>query len=160
MFIIGKAMILCSTFTSHVTYSRSLLLVWLLAVVFTPLQGFWNAFIFARPVYYRIKKKNPDIGFFQAAKMIFFDPDPVKTAARSATRSAGTGLGSSFGVGNSTVRSPKASVVTNSAVGTGSQATGSQVVASSTVEVEKGAANSDDMDHLGDSFDDLNATDE
>ncbi len=47
-------------------------------VLFTPLQGFWNAFIYARPTYLRMRQKFPDMGRYQTAKSIFFDPDPLK----------------------------------------------------------------------------------
>jgi len=49
-------------------------------VLFTPLQGFWNAFIYARPTYLRMRQKFPHMGRYQTAKSIFFDADPLKLA--------------------------------------------------------------------------------
>mmetsp|Transcript_5374 Transcript_5374/g.11774 ORF Transcript_5374/g.11774 Transcript_5374/m.11774 type:complete len:399 (+) Transcript_5374:206-1402(+) len=49
-----------------------------IVVLFTPLQGFWNAFVFARPTYIRLRKKCPELGRFQVARIVFLDPDPVK----------------------------------------------------------------------------------
>ncbi len=56
---------------------------WALFVIsiFTPLQGFWNAVVYARPTYLRLRKKDPELGRFQAARVVFFDPDPVKRNA-------------------------------------------------------------------------------
>lgn len=49
----------------------------LVIVIFTPLQGFWNAIVFARPTYIRLRRKYPDLKRLQAVKMIFFTADPV-----------------------------------------------------------------------------------
>ena len=46
-------------------------------VIFTPLQGFWNAFVYARPTYQRLRRKHPDIGRYMAVKMVFLHPDPL-----------------------------------------------------------------------------------
>ena len=46
-------------------------------VIFTPLQGFWNAFVYAKPTYQRLRRKDPDIGRYMAVKMVFFHPDPL-----------------------------------------------------------------------------------
>ena len=51
----------------------------LLIVIFTPLQGFWNAIIFARPTYIRLRRKYPNLKRLQAVKVIFFTSDPVTT---------------------------------------------------------------------------------
>lgn len=59
----------------------------LVIVIFTPLQGFWNAIIFARPTYIRLRRKHPNLQRLQAVKVIFFSPDPV--AATETLFSAG-----------------------------------------------------------------------
>ena len=46
----------------------------LLINTFLPLQGFWNAFIYARPRYLRIKKKRQSLGFGQVVKLAFLPP--------------------------------------------------------------------------------------
>mmetsp|Transcript_15331 Transcript_15331/g.21805 ORF Transcript_15331/g.21805 Transcript_15331/m.21805 type:complete len:391 (+) Transcript_15331:258-1430(+) len=43
----------------------------LLINTFVPLQGFWNSFIYARPRYLRLKKKNKHMGFKQLIKLVF-----------------------------------------------------------------------------------------
>lgn len=48
--------------------------------ILTPLQGFWNAFVFARPMYSRIREKYPEIGRFEVVKIVFFDPDFVMSS--------------------------------------------------------------------------------
>lgn len=55
----------------------------LVIVIFTPLQGFWNAFVYARPTYIRLRRKNPDLDRLQTVKLIFFTPDPMAVAAAS-----------------------------------------------------------------------------
>ncbi len=50
-------------------------------VVFTPLQGVWNAFVFARPTYLRVRRKFPELGRFQVARIVFIDPDPVRKSS-------------------------------------------------------------------------------
>lgn len=57
-------------------------------VLFTPMQGFWNAFIYARPTYLRMRQKFPSMGRYQTAKSIFFDPDPLKLAYHSFRQSS------------------------------------------------------------------------
>jgi hypothetical protein len=49
----------------------------MIIVIFTPLQGFWNAFVYARPTYLRLRRKDPDIGRYMAVKMVFLHPDPL-----------------------------------------------------------------------------------
>mmetsp|Transcript_2375 Transcript_2375/g.5142 ORF Transcript_2375/g.5142 Transcript_2375/m.5142 type:complete len:409 (-) Transcript_2375:55-1281(-) len=50
-------------------------------VLFTPLQGFWNAFVFVRPTYLRLRRKCPELGRFQVARIVFLDPDPMKKSS-------------------------------------------------------------------------------
>ncbi|KAL7468625.1 hypothetical protein ACHAXS_008850 [Conticribra weissflogii] len=52
----------------------------LITNILTPLQGFWNAFVFARPMYSRIREKYPEIGRFEVVKIVFFDPDFVMSS--------------------------------------------------------------------------------
>eukprot|EP00984_Skeletonema_dohrnii_P009912 scaffold3816_cov128-Skeletonema_dohrnii-CCMP3373.AAC.6 len=59
----------------------------LVIVIFTPLQGFFNAFVFARPTYIRLRRANPELGRLQTVKMIFFTPDPM-TAVKASTASS------------------------------------------------------------------------
>uniref|UniRef100_A0A7S2K929 G-protein coupled receptors family 1 profile domain-containing protein n=1 Tax=Skeletonema marinoi TaxID=267567 RepID=A0A7S2K929_9STRA len=47
----------------------------LLINTFLPLQGFFNAFIYARPRYIRLKKKNGHMGFRQLIKLVFLPDD-------------------------------------------------------------------------------------
>lgn len=49
----------------------------LVIVIFTPLQGFWNAIVFARPTYIRLRRKCPELKRLQVVKLIFFTADPV-----------------------------------------------------------------------------------
>ena len=43
----------------------------LLINTFNPLQGFWNAFIYARPRYIRLKKQHQHLGFREIIRMVF-----------------------------------------------------------------------------------------
>ena len=54
--------------------------------IFNPLQGFFNAFIYARPRYLRLKKKNKHMGFKQLIKLSFLPDD-----GRGGTRSPANG---------------------------------------------------------------------
>ena len=58
---------------------------WMPLVVSTlnPLQGFWNAFIYARPRYLRLKKKNKHMGFKQLIKLVFFPSNDDSTGPSS-----------------------------------------------------------------------------
>ena len=49
----------------------------LLINTFLPLQGFFNAFIYARPRYLRLKKKNAHLGCMELVKLVFL-PDEKK----------------------------------------------------------------------------------
>jgi hypothetical protein len=44
--------------------------------ILTPLQGFWNCLIFARPTYVGLRKKYPELSRMDVFKSIFFHPDP------------------------------------------------------------------------------------
>ena len=46
----------------------------LLINTFLPLQGFWNAFIYARPRYIRLKKQHAHLGCIDIVKLVFFPP--------------------------------------------------------------------------------------
>jgi len=46
----------------------------LLINTFLPLQGFWNAFIYARPRYLRIRKQRQSLGFGEVVKLAFLPP--------------------------------------------------------------------------------------
>uniref|UniRef100_A0A7S2Q273 G-protein coupled receptors family 1 profile domain-containing protein n=1 Tax=Skeletonema marinoi TaxID=267567 RepID=A0A7S2Q273_9STRA len=59
----------------------------LVIVIFTPLQGFFNAFVFARPTYIRLRRAKPELGRLQTVKMIFFTPDPMTAVKSSAVSS-------------------------------------------------------------------------
>ena len=60
-----------------------------LVATFNPLQGFFNAFIYARPRYLRLKNKNKHMGFKQLVKLVFIPsnddsgPDPSASAGKS-----------------------------------------------------------------------------
>eukprot|EP00563_Minutocellus_polymorphus_P001806 CAMPEP_0181030234 /NCGR_PEP_ID=MMETSP1070-20121207/5616_1 /TAXON_ID=265543 /ORGANISM="Minutocellus polymorphus, Strain NH13" /LENGTH=433 /DNA_ID=CAMNT_0023107583 /DNA_START=56 /DNA_END=1354 /DNA_ORIENTATION=- len=54
-------------------------------VIFTPLQGLWNAFVYARPTYQRLRRKNPDIGRYMAMKAVFLHPDPLGSEGGSSS---------------------------------------------------------------------------
>jgi len=49
----------------------------LVIAIFTPLQGFLNAVIFARPTYMRIRKKHPKVGRFCILKATFLETNPL-----------------------------------------------------------------------------------
>ena len=51
----------------------------LLINTFLPLQGFWNAFIYARPRYLRIRKKRQSLGFGEVVKLAFLPPMEART---------------------------------------------------------------------------------
>ncbi len=93
-----------------------------LVATFNPLQGFFNAFIYARPRYFRLKKKNKHkhMGFKQLVKLVFIPsnddsgPDPSASAGNPNKGLSWRGLsstainGSSIDVNDST--GPSASV--------------------------------------------------
>jgi len=43
----------------------------LILVIFTPLQGFWNCIVFARPKYVRLRKREQQLTRWEAIKMVF-----------------------------------------------------------------------------------------
>eukprot|EP00567_Pseudictyota_dubia_P005595 CAMPEP_0197441010 /NCGR_PEP_ID=MMETSP1175-20131217/7381_1 /TAXON_ID=1003142 /ORGANISM="Triceratium dubium, Strain CCMP147" /LENGTH=468 /DNA_ID=CAMNT_0042971223 /DNA_START=227 /DNA_END=1633 /DNA_ORIENTATION=- len=50
----------------------------LLINAFLPLQGFWNAFIYARPRYLRVRRKSDSrLTFLQVLKLVFLPPKPT-----------------------------------------------------------------------------------
>jgi len=57
------------------TTGKSVPWITVLANMFIPLQGFFNAFIYARPRYIRLKKKNGHMGFRQLIKLVFLPDD-------------------------------------------------------------------------------------
>jgi len=57
------------------TTGKSVPWITLLINTFLPLQGFFNAFIYARPRYIRLKKKNGHMGFRQLIKLVFLPDD-------------------------------------------------------------------------------------
>ena len=46
----------------------------LLINTFLPLQGFWNAFIYARPRYLRMRKTKENLAWFEVLKLVFLPP--------------------------------------------------------------------------------------
>ncbi|CAB9527605.1 expressed unknown protein [Seminavis robusta] len=69
-----------------------------IVAMFVPLQGFFNAFIYARPTYLRIRKKFPHVTSWDAFKRIFFAADPMASicctdSRASACQKAVTGTG-------------------------------------------------------------------
>jgi len=97
----------------------------LLINTFLPLQGFWNAFIYARPRYLRIKKKRQSLAFGEIVKLAFLPPvegtnlsqnaslggRPNESAANrsSITGASGTGATRSFLAGLINVGSGRSS---------------------------------------------------
>lgn len=47
----------------------------LLINTFLPLQGFWNAFIYARPRYLRVRKTKENLAWFEILKLVFLPPN-------------------------------------------------------------------------------------
>ena len=66
---------------------NGIIIISLVIVIFTPLQGFFNAFVFARPTYIRLRRAKPELGRLQTVKMIFFTPDPMTAVKSSAVSS-------------------------------------------------------------------------
>ena len=59
----------------------------LLINTFLPLQGFFNAFIYARPRYIRLKKKNERLGFMEIVKLVFLPNDERSASTNQGRRS-------------------------------------------------------------------------
>ena len=57
----------------------------LLINTFNPLQGFWNAFIYARPRYIRLKKQHQHLGFREIIRMVFYPPKDEEERATGTT---------------------------------------------------------------------------
>mmetsp|Transcript_42983 Transcript_42983/g.62993 ORF Transcript_42983/g.62993 Transcript_42983/m.62993 type:complete len:359 (-) Transcript_42983:463-1539(-) len=56
---------------------------------FFPLQGLWNFITYARPIVQRIRKRDPNVSFYEALKMMVFHPDiamPRRGMRRRSTR--------------------------------------------------------------------------
>jgi hypothetical protein len=76
-------------------------------VVFTPLQGFTNAFIYARPTFMRLREKYPTMTRWGAFKQVFFTADPFAiSAGNSSLPRATKSVTESFGKGLSLLRKP------------------------------------------------------
>ena len=103
----------------------------LLINTFLPLQGFWNAFIYARPRYLRIKKKNQSLGFGQIVKLAFLPVEgtnlsqnasiggrPNESAGNrgSITGASGTGATRSFLAGLMNLNSGKSSTASDAMI--------------------------------------------
>ena len=102
----------------------------LLINTFLPLQGFWNAFIYARPRYLRIRKKRQSLGFRQVVKLAFLPQvegttnlsqnaslggRPIESSGNrgSITGASGTGATRSFLAGLRNLNSGKSSTASD-----------------------------------------------
>jgi hypothetical protein len=64
----------------------------LIIALFTPLQGMFNAIIYGRPTYLRVRRKFPDGTRWQAFQRVFFTADPFLAPTSTSTTGVPSGI--------------------------------------------------------------------